>query len=310
MRLRVFDRSAFVRVAGLMAPPLFFVLSLAAPAAAQGNGHGHAYGRYRGGASPSPSSGGASQLQTEVPGLTGTGVRNFGAWLDDASLLPPGSGSLSISFSWFRSPVFREFDAPVVDGGIGMMRRVQFGFSVPYYYANEPGGPIARGVGDLYLNAKVQLRDPAAHANGVGFAVTPVLEMLSSDPGPGGSRYHWAVPVSMEVQRRAVRMFGSVGYFSRGSVFASAALELALSDRAWTTGAVTRSHSTKPDEFSRALGLSQSRTDVNGSVTYLVVPAVGVFGSVGRTVSRQDANSASLLVSGGVSFNFAAWTKP
>jgi hypothetical protein len=308
MRLRVFThKSAGFGVAGLLAPPLFFVLALAGPAAAQGNGNGHAYGRFKGGAAPTPSSGGAAQLQPGQP--PGTGVRNFGAWLDDASLLPPGSGSVSVSFSYFQSPVFREFDAPVIDGGIGMMRGVQFGFSVPYYHANEPGGPVARGLGDLYLNAKVQLRDPAAHENGIGFALTPVLEVLSSDPGPEGSRYHWAVPVSIEIQKSGLRGFASTGYFSRGSLFASGALELALSDRVWATGSITRSHSTKPDEFSRSLGLAQSRTDVNGGVTVMITPTIAAFGNAGRTISRQDANSASLVVSGGVSYSFAAWTK-
>ena len=305
MRFRVsVDKPAFFRVAGLIAPPLLIMLALAPPAAAQGNGN--AYGRFKGGAAPSPSSGGAAQLQ---PQLSGTGVRNFGAWLDDASLLPAGGGSVSVSFGWFRSPVFREFDAPVVDGGVGLMRRVQFGFSLPYYHANEPGGPVARGLGDLYLNAKVQLRDPAAHSSGVGFAVTPVLEVLSSDPGPDARRFNWALPLSIELQRSRVRAFGSAGYFSRGSLFASGALELALSERMWATGTITRSHSTKPDELSRALGLSQSRTDVNGGVSRLMTPTMALFGSVGRTISRQDANSATLVVSGGVAFNFAAWTK-
>ena len=35
----------------------------------------------------------------------------------------------------------------VVTGTVNAPRRVQFGFSVPYYHANEPGGPIARGLG-------------------------------------------------------------------------------------------------------------------------------------------------------------------
>ena len=317
MRLRVFgDKSAFVQVAGLIAPPLVLVLALATAAEAQGNGRGKANGRVKAGAAPAPSSGGAAQLQPQQvagtggasTGVAGTGVRNFGAWLDDASLLTPGMSSVSVSFGWFRSPVFREFDVPVVDGGVGVTRRVQFGFSVPYYHANEPGGPVARGLGDLYLNAKVQLRDPAAHSSGIGFSVTPVLEVLSTDPGPEGSRLNGALPASIEMQRQRVRAFASAGYFSRGSLFASGAIELALSDRLWATGAITRSRSTKADEFSNLLGLSQSRTDVNGGVTYLVASTVAAFGNVGRTISRQDANSASLVVSGGVSFSFPAWT--
>ena len=320
MRLRAFGRTpVFVRVARLIAVPLLFVLALATTAAAQGNGRGKANGRFKGGAAPAPSSGGATQLPQQVAGtqqvegtpqVAGTGIRNFGAWLDDASLLPEGIGSMSVSFGWFRSPVFHEFDVPVVDGAVGMTRRVQFGFSVPYYHANEPGGPVARGIGDLYLNAKVQLRDPAANSHGIGFAVSPVLEVLSTDPGPEGNQLNWALPASIEVQRQRVRAFASAGYFSRGSLFASGAVELALSDRLWATGAITRSHSTKNDEFSNLLGLSPSRTDVNGGVTYLVASTVAAFGNVGRTISRQDANSASLVVSAGVSYSFAAWTTP
>ena len=315
MRLRAWGhKPVSARVAGLIALPLLLVLALATAVAAQGNGRGKANGRFKGGAAPSPSSGGAAQLQPQpqqvagIQQVAGTGVRNFGAWLDDASLLPAGMGSMSVSFGWFRSPVFREFDVPVVDGAVGMTRRVQFGFSVPYYHANEPGGPVARGLGDLYLNAKVQLRDPAAHSTGIGFAVSPVLEVLSTDPGPEGSRLNWALPASIELQRQRVRAFASAGYFSRGSLFASGAIELALSDRLWATGALTRSHSTRHDEFSNLLGLSPSRTDVNGGVTYLVASTVAAFGNVGRTISRQDANSASLVVSGGVSYSFAAWT--
>jgi hypothetical protein len=307
MRLRALGhKPAFLRVAGLMALPLLLVLAFATTAAAQGNGRGKANGRFKGGAAPSPSGGGAAQLQPQQ--VAGTGVRNFGAWLDDASLLPAGMGSVSVSFGWFRSPVFREFDVPVIDGAIGMTRRVQFVFSVPYNHANEPGGPVARGIGDLYLNAKVQLRDPAAHSSGIGFAVMPVLEVLSNDPGPEGSQLNWALPASIEVQRQRVRAFASAGYFSRGSLFASGAVELGLSDRLWATGAITRSHSTKDDEFSNVLGLSPSRTDVNGGVTYLVASTIAAFGNVGRTISRQDANSASLVVSGGVSISLAAWT--
>jgi hypothetical protein len=36
---------------------------------------------------------------------------------------------------------------------------------------------------------------------------------------------------------------------------------------------------------------------------------MAAFGNVGRTVSRRDANSASVVVSGGVSYSFTAWTK-
>lgn len=278
------------------------ILLLPATAAAQGNGH--AYGHAK---KSTPSGGGASQLTRSNPGGPGgTGIRNFGSWLDDASLMKPGEGSLTLSFGWFRSPVFREFDLPVVDGGIGLTRRIQFGFSVPYYHVNQPGGPVARGVGDLFLSAKVQLVEPVPARRAFGLAVSPVLEMLSGDPGAGG-RYQWGLPLSMEVQRGRVRGFGSVGYFSRGSVFASGAVQVPVSDRAAFTGSVTRSHSLEDDALSAALGLTQTRTDVSASVGYALGSSASLFGAVGRTVSRQDANAASIVISAGAAFTFDAW---
>jgi hypothetical protein len=272
------------------------------PVAAQGNGHGHAYGLLKSSTSM-PSSGGAAQVE---PGVA-AGVRNFGSWLDDASLMTPGAGSLTVSFGWYRSPVFHEFDAPVADGGIGLTRRVQFGFSVPYYHVNAPGGPVFHGVGDLYLSSKVQLREPSARHHGLGFAVIPVVEVLSSDPGETGKRFNWAAPISVELQRDGWRTFGSAGYFSQGSAFASGAVEVAASERVTITATLTQSHSTIEDDPNATLALRRTRTDVSGGATYMLNPGLAVFGNIGRTISQQDANAASLVVSGGVSFNFDAW---
>jgi hypothetical protein len=240
------------------------------------------------------------------PGVA-AGVRNFGSWLDDASVMTPGAGSVTFSMGWYRSPLFHEFDAPIADGGIGLTRRVQFGFSVPYYHISEPGGPVFRGLGDLYLSSKVQLREPTAEHHGFGVAVTPVVQMLSSDPGETGKRFNWAAPVSVELQRSGWRMFGSIGYFSHGSVFASGALEMAVSERVTLTGTLTQSHSTIEDDPAVTLVLSRTRRDVSGGATYMLNPAVAVFGVVGRTISEQDANAASVVVSAGVSFSFDAW---
>jgi hypothetical protein len=284
---------------------VLLVFCTVAPVLAQGNGRGHGNGlTKKGNSQGTPSSGGAAQVQA-----ASTVIRNFGAWLDDASLMTPGSGALSVSFGYFRSPLFREFDVPVADGGIGLTRRVQFGFSVPYYHVSEPGGPVFRGLGDLYLTTKVQLRDPSTADRGIGFAVTPVLEMLSSEPGPDGNRFNWALPVSAELQRQGWRVFGSTGYFSRGSVFVSAAVEVTLSERTSVTGTITQSHSLADDDPGSELILTRTRRDVSGGASYVVTPGVSVFGNAGRTISRQDANSATIVVSGGVSVNFEAWRR-
>ena len=282
-------------------------LALVAPGgvAAQGNGNGHAYGlnKHQGSA---PSASGAA---TVTAAGTTDGVRHFGSWLDDASVLPVGQGVLSVGFGYWKTSSFQEFDVPSVDGALGVARRLQIGVSMPYFRANEPGGPLAHGVGDMYLSSKLQLRDPAAGAqHRIGVAVTPIVEVLSFAPAPSVSRVSWALPVSIELQRKKWRAYGATGYFSRGSIFASGAIELALSDRAWLTGTLSKSHAVHDNGLSEALGLPATRTDISGGLAVAVAPAWSVYGSLGRTLSQQDPDSATLALSGGVSWSFAAWT--
>ena len=285
---------------------LGLTLLWAAPAAAQGNGNAFGKNKNKPPVTPSTSAGAsasgpsaASEFDATIPG---TGVRNFGAWLDDASIVTPGQGFVSIGFGLWKMPGYREFDMPTVDAGVGLHKRVQVGASMPVYHASEPGGPVSRGVGTMYMNAKIQLRE--ATTKHPGFSVTPAVEMLSSAP-VGGSRMSWALPVNLEVMGVGWRAYGSAGYFSRGSLFASAAVEKALSERAWLTGSLTHSYSMHPDPLSVALGLAQTHTDVSAGASFVVRDGIAAFGSLGRTISQRDANSTELALSGGVSFSFA-----
>jgi len=257
---------------------------------------------------PASSSGPSSSSGSSAAQPDGNGVRNFGSWLDDASVMSRGNGFTSFSAGYWRTPGFTEFDVPAFDVAVGLTRRVQVGASLPIYHASEPGGPISRGVGDLYLTTKVQLRDPAAgKRHRVGFAITPMLEILSVAPVTGASRINWAVPLSIELQRDGWRTYGSTGYFSRGSLFASGAFERALSDRAWITGTISQSYSIKRDDLSEALGLAKMRVDVSGGGGVSLSNAVALFGAIGRTISKQDATSSKLFLTGGLSVTFAAW---
>ncbi|HEY7497430.1 MAG TPA: hypothetical protein VH740_02905 [Vicinamibacterales bacterium] len=279
-------------------------------ARAQGNGHGHAYGKRNQASSGSgvptapaptqaPSSGGAFETQP-----AGTGARNFGAWLDDASIMPEGASTMTFSFAYWKTPSYREFDVPVVDGAVGLTRRMQVGVSVPYYHAGETGGPVARGVGDVYVSAKIQLREPTAKK--IGVAVTPLVEILSFAPTPDSSRASWAIPVNVEFQGKEWRAFASSGYFSRGAVFASGALEIALSDRTWLTCAISQSHSLERDDLSTALGIAQTRADASGGLAFLLSRNISAFASIGRTLSSKDPTSASVFLAGGISISVAA----
>jgi len=279
------------------------VFALAASdALAQGNGNAYGHSKNRPGAAAQPSAAGSPELQT-----AGISTLSFGSWLDDASVIPQGGGTMSVAFSYWRTPSYREVDVPVIDGGVGIAPRVQFNFNVPYYHAGDSDGTVVRGIGDMYVSTKIQLKDPSASDLRIGFALTPLLEILTYAPRPDASRVSWAIPASVELRRERWRTFGSAGYFSRGALFASGAFEVALTTRTAVTGTVSRSHSIRRDELSADLGLGQSRTDVSGALSVALNPAVSAFGAVARTISKQDANSSTLAVTGGVAFVFEAW---
>ena len=279
------------------------VLALPALAAAQGNSaFGHSHNGSRVTAPSSTSSNSPSASITSDPSY-GVDVRNFGTWLDDASVMEAGSGFVTLGFAYWHGPEFREFDFPMLDSGVAIHPKVQVGMSFPFYYAGTPGGPVTRGIGNLYLTSKVQLRDPSSHP--VGFAVTPMLEVLDTAPLTGGSRFNWALPANVEFRRDGWRAFGSGGYFSRGALFASGAVEAALSERASLMASLSQTYSTKADQLTAALALPRGQTDITGGLTVALNPKLAVFGTIGHTISNREINAGTLNLTSGVSFNFS-----
>ncbi len=253
---------------------------------------------------------GASSASAQTLPGSGDGIRNFGVWLDDASVTPPGGGWVSMSLGYYRSDLFRETDVPIADAGMGISKRFQAGFMAPIYNVGPPGGPTTHGLGDFYIYTKYQFRDPAdAKNNGFGLAIAPLIEVLSANQPEGVGRMHWALPVSLELQRPGWRMYGSTGFFSRGSLFASAALERSVTEKMWLTGTLSDSYSTKSDVVPIP-DLSRNRMDISGGAGYMVTGAVAVFGTIGRTISMHDVNSTNLALTFGASVNIAAPPPP
>jgi len=270
------------------------VLALPHRAAAQGNSQN------KGRAARPP----AAAPVVPVPAQpVGTGVRNFGAWLDDSSIVEPHSGWAGFSIGYWKSPLGRQLDMPSTDVGYGLSPRVQVGFSMPYYRARYDGGVAASGLGDIYLNAKVNVLDASRSARRFGVAVIPVIEVLSGLPD-GAGRWHWGLPVSAEIQQGPVRLYGAGGYFSRGALFGSGAVEWTSARGYTVTGSLTHGYSLAADPLSDALGLNRQRVDVSGSVSRAVAKSIAIYGGVGRTLSRADANSTSISISGGIATFF------
>jgi hypothetical protein len=192
---------------------------------------------------------------------------------------------------------------PMLDVGYGFTDRIAASASVPFYRASYDGS-TARGLDDLYLSGKVTLIDPSLTVSEFGLAVSPVLEVLS--PGTDGRRVHYALPLNLEVRRLPFRVFGSTGYFSRGSLFTAAAVEWSAPAGYVLTGAVTQSYSTVTDANLDALGVSRQRADVTGSVAYPFGELVAGYVSVGRSLTSVDEGGTMFSLSGGLSFRFSA----
>jgi hypothetical protein len=269
------------------------VLAVAVPVHAQGKsgskGNGHKSSPPSSSPLPSPATGpaaGASPL----------------AWLDDASLLAPGSMSVTTSIMRWSGTDLNEVNFPIIEASVGLTPRFQIGASVPHIVGSADGtGPVG-GVGTSYFSGKIAL---LTGGSGVKLAVSPVLEVLGKGAvqalPPGQGRTQFGLPVSVELAPGPAHVFASTGFFSRGVWFAGGGVSVQTSPKVGVSLSFTRSWANNG-----TTGVSRDRRDLSGGASYFVKPAIAVYGALGRTVATTDDNGAGTTISGGVSFLFNA----
>lgn len=229
--------------------------------------------------------------------------RQFGAWLDDASAPAPHEGRTGIGFGYWRLSGGSQMNAPTFDVGYGLTDRLQVSASVPFYHTSFAGATY-RGLDDVYISGKYTLLDPTLTESEFGLAVSPVVEVLSA--GAPDGRLHVGFPVSVELRRLPFRVYGSAGYFSRGSLFTGGAVEWTASSGMVLTGALVQSYSLKDDVTLDALDIGQQRVDVMGGVGYPLGRTAAAYASVSRSLTSIDEGGTILSFSVGLSFRFAA----
>ena len=228
--------------------------------------------------------------------------RQFGSWLDDASSSYKGDSYASVGVGYWRLADGSQVNAPMVGMGWGVSDRLQMSASVPFYH-NSYAGANSSGLDDVYLGAKYTIIDPTLTLSEFGLAVNPVVEVLSA--GNPDGRVHFALPVNVELRRQPFRMYGSAGYFTRGSVFAGGALEW-TGTRMIVTGSLTQSYSIKSDVMLDSMGVGRQNVNVSGAVALPVTDRMAAFVNVGRTLTPIEEGGTKLALSGGVSIRFSA----
>lgn len=282
-------------------------LTGSAPVIAQGIGHGQPPldpGRRSNSGSTTttqPSSTQAGTSSTLLPAGSQTGtlrLQTFGSWLDTAGVSAPGEAWVSISSAYWRSPSLREVDAPAMGVTAGVARRTQIGVSLPYYHMTDQSGFTSRGFGASYVTTKFALSENPR----LGVSTSPTVEILNwSSPDIG--RINFVLPISLQTSAGTTQVYGSTGYFTRGSVFGSGAVEWPVTPKVTLMATMAHSYSVLSDPISDALGIPRHRTDGSGGAYYTASPGVVFFTSIGRTFSPVDQTSGRLAVSAGMTMN-------
>ena len=279
--------------------------ALAVPVFAQGKSQGKGNGNANGHASSPPS----RNVLVSSPAVAApsSGSSPF-AWVDDATVLDAGAGAVGFSIVRFDGADVSEVDVPVVEASLGLTSRVQLSAMVPRVVAGADEGSAAGGVGTTFVAAKISVLNDTKRRFKV--AVAPTIEILgaavAASLGEGESRTQFGLPVSAEVDRGPLRLYGATGFFTSGVRFAGAGAGIQTSPRAIFS--VGYSHSWRPDDVDAAI-LGATRSELTGGAGFVVTPHIVVFGSIGRTIATLDENGAGTTVSGGVSFSFVAPTR-
>jgi len=284
----------------VVAAGVIATLAAAAPALAQGKSQQHKK-------NPPPSRSDLTAPAT-APTTTVGGATPF-AWIDDASLLHPGSVSLAMSVVRWQGGGSSEVDVPVIDAAVGLAPRVHLTATVPHVNGSaDPAGAVG-GMGTSYFSAKIAVVNSAKRS--VKLSVAPTLEVLGhgveQSIAADGRRVHYGLPVSAEIGRGTTRLYGGSGYFSRGIWFAGGGVGARASSKTYLSGSFSRSWR-RADAFGVPLS-DRARNEVTGSASYALTRNTSVFGSLARTIATLDENGAGTTIAGGISFFVAAPTK-
>jgi len=230
-----------------------------------------------------------STTATSAPAASANAMVYYGSWLDDASIVEPGDIWIGLATGYWRGENNRQIDAPVASAAVGISRRFQAGGSLSFYHFRDAEGISENGFGNFSMYGKVQLLDPYRSPSAIGLAVTPLVEY-----SPGSEdEFGWALPVNVEGHRGDLRIYGSAGYFSRGSIFATVAADVPVSSRISISGNFGQS-------YARAGGTHQTSIGIGASLG--LTATNGFYVGIGRSFMPAELGPGGMSLAGGMSF--------
>jgi hypothetical protein len=195
-----------------------------------------------------------------------------------------------------------EVYVPVVGLVAGFAPRLQIGASIPRVVGSDASGVVG-GLGTTYLSAKIGVL--RGGPSGVKLAVAPTIEILGagalSSLAPDARRTQFGLPVSVEIDRAAIRVFGSAGFFTQGVRFAGGGIGAQPTPRITVSAAFSRAWTT--DTIAAVAG---DRREISGSVAFSSSPHLSLFGSLGRTMATANQDAGGTTLTGGVMFLLAS----
>jgi hypothetical protein len=229
-----------------------------------------------------------SSAATSAPAAAANAVVYYGSWLDDASIVSPGDVWIALATGYWRGDSNRQFDVPVVSAAVGITSRFQAGGSASFYHFRDPDGLTESGAGTFSAYGKFQLLDPMRAENAIGIAITPLIEL-----SPGSSeRFGWALPVNIETQRGNLRVYGSAGYFSRGSVFGTIGADIPVGSRFALSANVGQSYASA----------GSHQTSFGAGFSVGLTPKSGAYVGIGQTFMPAAIGPSGVSLAGGISF--------
>ena len=229
-----------------------------------------------------------SSAATSAPAAAANAVVYYGSWLDDASIVSPGDVWIALATGYWRGDSNRQLDVPVVSAAVGMTSRFQAGGSASFYHFRDPDGLTESGAGTFSAYGKFQLLDPMRAENAIGIAITPLIEL-----SPGSSeRFGWALPVNIETQRGNLRVYGSAGYFSRGSVFGTIGADIPVGSRFALSANIGQSYASA----------GSHQTSFGAGFSVGLTPKSGAYVGIGQTFMPAAIGPSGVSLAGGISF--------